>query len=72
MNAKRIKELRQRLGMTLNQFAQLLNVSSVTVRRWESGKHAPIPSLQYKLRELETTPNITLRASESVEKAGWK
>ena len=56
MNAKRIKELRQKLNLTLDQFGVLLNVSSFTVRRWESGKHSPIPSLQEKLRELETKP----------------
>ena len=54
MDAKRIKELRLRLGLTIDQFGVLLKVSPFTVRRWESGKHSPIPSLQDKLRELET------------------
>lgn len=36
-----IKDLRQRLQLTQEQFAQLLGVSVQTVQRWEQGVRKP-------------------------------
>lgn len=36
-----LKRLRELLGMTQSQFAQLIGVSTTTVSRWELGIHKP-------------------------------
>jgi DNA-binding transcriptional regulator YiaG len=36
-----VKELRRRMGLTQSAFADLLQVSSSTVSRWETGAHPP-------------------------------
>ena len=37
----RIKELREHLGYSINEFARLLGISSRTLRRYESGENYP-------------------------------
>lgn len=38
-----IRETRQRLGLTQEQFARQLGVSYQSVNRWENGKTKPLP-----------------------------
>jgi DNA-binding transcriptional regulator YiaG len=40
-NATRIRQLRQRLDMTQQQFAVRLGIAINTVSRWEAGVRAP-------------------------------
>jgi DNA-binding transcriptional regulator YiaG len=40
---KRIKDLRLKLGLTQEQFAQKIGVSFSTVNGWENGKRKPSP-----------------------------
>jgi repressor LexA len=63
--ATRIKELRQKRGMTLEQVAQVVGVGKSTVRKWETGmianmKRDKIASLA---KALGTTPAYLM---------GWK
>ena len=39
MSGEDIKNIRVRLRMTQKEFAELVNVTSKTVERWESGKN---------------------------------
>jgi putative transcriptional regulator len=48
-----IKELRERLGLTQEQFAQKVGVTYSTVNHWENGKRTPQPYLVQRLRELK-------------------
>jgi len=41
MDAQRIRELRQRLMMTQEDFAHMIGVTFSTVNRWENGKSQP-------------------------------
>ena len=52
MNANQIKELRKKLGLSQERFAQRIQVSLLTVRRWESGKFKPSPLANEKLIKL--------------------
>ena len=36
-----LKELRNQKGLTLEQFAEIINVSNRTISRWENGYHLP-------------------------------
>ena len=48
-----IKELRQRLDLTQEQFAQRVGVTYSTVNHWENGKRIPQPFLVKRLLELK-------------------
>lgn len=47
-----IRELRRRLHLTQEQFAQQIGVTYSTVNHWENGKRAPQPFLARRLLEL--------------------
>lgn len=53
MDRKRIAALRRRLGLSQERFAQRLNVSLQTVRRWEAGATRPLPVISVRLEDLQ-------------------
>ncbi len=48
-----VKELRRRLGLTQEQFAQRVGVTYSTVNHWENGKRIPQPFLLRRLVEMK-------------------
>ena len=50
--AKDIKELREALGMTQEEFAREVGVSFSTVSRWETGRGQPSPLARRRIEEL--------------------
>lgn len=50
---KLVKELRERLGLTQEQFAQKVGVTFGSVNRWENGKRTPQPFLVRRLLEMK-------------------
>jgi len=52
MDAKEIKEIRSKLGMTQVQFAKKLGVWNVTVARWETGGVKASPLAVARIKEL--------------------
>jgi len=48
-----VRELRQRLDLTQEQFAQRVGVTYSTVNHWENGKRVPQPFLVRRLLELK-------------------
>ncbi len=48
-----IKELRERLDLTQEQFAQKVGVTYSTVNHWENGKRVPLPFLVKRLLEMK-------------------
>lgn len=53
--ARKIRELRSRLGLTQEQFAAKVGVTFSTVNRWESGKSRPSPLALKRINELRRT-----------------
>lgn len=53
-NAKRVRELRVRLGWTQPELAAQLEVTRNTVTRWEMGTVKPDKWHQHLLNQLET------------------
>lgn len=47
-----IKVLRERTGLTQEQFAQKVGVTYSTVNHWENGKRVPLPFLVKRLIEM--------------------
>jgi len=50
---KLVRELRERLQLTQEQFAQKVGVTYSTVNHWENGKRMPQPFLIRRLLELK-------------------
>ncbi len=48
-----VKELRRRLDLTQEQFAQRVGVTYSTVNHWENGKRTPLPFLVKRLLEMK-------------------
>lgn len=60
-----VKELREKLGLTQEAFAELLGVHGRTVQNWESG--SSIPKVKdAKLRELAAKNHIVLGSQTSI------
>jgi DNA-binding transcriptional regulator YiaG len=52
MDKDDIRRIRHKLGWSQEKLAQFLNVSWVSVNRWEAGKNEPKPETIDKLLEL--------------------
>jgi putative transcriptional regulator len=50
---KLVKQLRDRLQMTQEQFAHKVGVTYSTVNHWENGKRLPLPFLVKRLLEMK-------------------
>lgn len=57
---KLIKDLRERLILSQEDFAKLLDVSFSTVNRWETGKYEPTIKVKRKIIELCNNNNIDI------------
>lgn len=53
VTAALVRELRRRLALTQEQFAQKVGVTYSTVNHWENGKRAPQPFLLRRLGEMK-------------------
>ena len=69
--AKRIKELRQQKGMTLEQVADIVGVGKSTVRKWETGMIANMrrDKIADLAKALGTTPAYLMGWKEETTKA---
>ena len=52
MKAEDIKKLRNKLGLSQEKFARLLNVSYMSVNRWEADKTKPSGLALLRLQEI--------------------
>ena len=51
--ARLVKDLRERMNLTQEQFAQKVGVTYSTVNHWENGKRMPQPFLVKRVLELK-------------------
>ena len=58
-----VKELRLKLILSQQEFANLLNVSFASINRWETGKHEPTTKIKRKIVALCKENNIDLEAN---------
>lgn len=52
----RVKELRERAGLTTTQLADRLNMERTTVYKWESGENRPTVDTLFRLAEFFHCP----------------
>ena len=57
-----VKELRQRVGMTQEQFAARFGFSVATLRHWERGDRAPAGPALVLLNVIAADPKAVMRA----------
>lgn len=50
-----VRRVRERMGLTQEQFAQEVGVSFSTVNQWENGRRRPQPYLMKRLLEIEAS-----------------
>lgn len=69
MKAEEIKLLRMSLGLTQKAFAELVEVDTITVSRWENGKCSPLRPYVKAMEQLATKPPLAppKAASEAVK-----
>jgi DNA-binding transcriptional regulator YiaG len=59
-----VKELREKLILTQQEFSNLLGVSFASINRWETGRHEPTTKVKRKIIELYKENNIYLEGKE--------
>lgn len=57
-----VKALRERLGLTQNQFSGMMGVSIRTLQNWEQGRREPEGPAKALLRVVEKEPQAVLSA----------
>lgn len=57
-----VKALRERLGLTQNQFSGMIGVSIKTLQNWEQGRREPEGPAKALLRVVEKEPQAVLNA----------
>ncbi len=60
-----VKELRVKLILSQQEFADLLNVSFASINRWETGKHEPTIKVKRKIVELCKINGIKLEEEKN-------
>lgn len=66
MNSEEIKVLRKKLKLSQERFAKKINVSVMTVNRWEKGKNEPC---YLALEKLERLVNEVNKMNNKAEKS---
>lgn len=69
ISQKRIRRLRDSLGMTQEQLAKRLGVNRSAVAQWEIGRTKPSGSAQILLRQIQDEANQK-KISKAVDKNG--
>ena len=60
--AKFARRIRRRLGFSQVEFAERIDVSLDTIRKWEQGKRSPTGAAKALLRVLDKAPEAALAA----------
>jgi putative transcriptional regulator len=58
---RRIRKLRNRLGMTQQEFADSFGIRVSCVRQYEIGRHLPPPAVRAYLKVIEAEPDMVRR-----------
>ena len=62
LGAVDVKGLRERLGLTQNQFSRMIGVSIKTLQNWEQGRREPEGPAKALLRVVEKEPQAVMSA----------
>jgi putative transcriptional regulator len=60
---RRIRQLRSRLGMTQQQFADAYGIPASSIRQYEIGRYMPPPAVRAYLKVIEAEPEMARRVT---------
>lgn len=55
------REIRDRLSLTQEKFAQLMNISVYTLRNWEQGRRRPEGTVRVLLNVVNSHPEVLMK-----------
>ncbi|MGE3691532.1 MAG: helix-turn-helix domain-containing protein [Novosphingobium sp.] len=58
---RRIRKLRNRLGMSQQEFADAFGIPAANIRQYEIGRHMPPPAVRAYLKVIEVEPEMVRR-----------
>lgn len=58
---RRIRKLRNRLGMSQQEFAEVFGIPASSIRQYEIGRHMPPPAVRAYLKVIEAEPDMVRR-----------
>lgn len=58
---RRIRKLRNRLGMSQQEFAEVFGIPASSIRQYEIGRHMPPPAVRAYLKVIEAEPEVVRR-----------
>ena len=58
---RRVRKLRNRLGMSQQEFADAFGIPASSIRQYEIGRHMPPPAVRAYLKVIEAEPDIARR-----------
>ena len=62
LTGRRIRQLRGRLGLSQEAFANAYGIPLANIRQYEIGRHMPPPAVRAYLKVIEAEPEVTARA----------
>jgi putative transcriptional regulator len=66
---RRIRKLRNRLGLSQEAFARTYGIPLANLRQYEIGRHMPPPAVRAYLKVIDAEPEIIARAVAKGEAA---
>lgn len=58
---RRVRKLRNRLGMTQKEFAEVFGIPANSIRQYEIGRYMPPPAVRAYLKVIEAEPDVVRR-----------
>jgi putative transcriptional regulator len=55
---RRIRKLRNRLGMSQTEFAEAFGIPAANIRQYELGRHMPPPAVRAYLKVIDAEPEV--------------
>ena len=59
---RQIRQLRNRLGMSQQEFADIYGIPAASIRQYEIGRYMPPPATRAYLKVIEAEPEVARRA----------
>lgn len=56
---RKVRLLRERLGLSLEEFAKTYDFASADVTDWERGRALPLPAVEERIEEIEARASMT-------------
>lgn len=63
MMGRRIRKLRNRLGLSQEAFAKTCGIPLANIRQYEIGRHMPPPAVRAYLKVIEAEPEVVAKAA---------